>query len=189
MLPVKNGRVTQEYGRPGKYKKGYHTGIDLVAGESDKYIYSVGPGVVVVAKYAPGKGADPDGWGNYVIVRHQDGHEIIYAHLASVLVQAGMILGPGHGIGLQGSTGRSTGPHLHFEVRKGNWQNREDINPADYLGIENKVGPIALKDPFEADRQWAIENGISDGSDPDRPATRKEIWAMLRRMAQKGVVG
>lgn len=137
MLPVKNPRISQIYGRKSAgYKKGYHSGIDLVADEKDKYIYSVGQGRVVKV------GDDPKGWGNYVIVREDDGHDVLYAHLDRVIINEGRLAIPGSLIGIQGSTGRSTGPHLHFEVWQGDWQNRNDISPAEYLGIKNELGPV-----------------------------------------------
>ena len=136
-LPVRNPRISQVYGRKSTgYRKGYHTGIDMVADETDKCIYSVGRGPVVKV------GDDPKGWGNYVIVRHQDGHDVLYAHLDRVVITEGRLAIPGSLIGIQGSTGRSTGPHLHFEVWRGDWQNRNDIDPAEYLGIKNELGPI-----------------------------------------------
>lgn len=185
-LPVKNARISQEYGRKNpQYRKGYHTGIDLVADGSDKSIYAVGGGTVIRARFAAGvKGADPQGWGNYVIVRQTDGHDVLYAHLAQVAVIQGRLVAVGEKIGLQGSTGNSTGPHLHFEVWRGSWEDRDDINPAEYLGIRNEVGPVEVDD-----RAWAMAMGISDGSDPLRPALRKEVWAMLRRMSEGRGVG
>lgn len=134
MLPLKNSIITQLYGRKNPaYSKGYHTGIDYAARGQDKSIYSVTDGQVIRAKFAPGaKGADPKGWGNYIIVRH-DGHDLIYAHLASVAVTQGMTVTAGERLGIQGSTGNSTGPHLHFEVRKGDWQLKQDVDPMAYL--------------------------------------------------------
>lgn len=134
MLPLKNSAVTQPYGKKNsRYSKGYHTGIDYAARGQDKSIYSVTDGQVIRAKFAPGaKGADPKGWGNYIIVRH-DGHDLIYAHLASVAVVQGMQVKAGERLGIQGSTGNSTGPHLHFEVRKGDWTLKQDIDPIAYL--------------------------------------------------------
>ena len=73
------------------------------------------------------------GGGNYVIVRTADGHDLIYAHLASVAAVQGMTIAAGERLGIQGSTGNSTGPHLHFEVRKGVWQDKQDIDPVAYL--------------------------------------------------------
>jgi murein DD-endopeptidase MepM/ murein hydrolase activator NlpD len=162
-LPLKNPRISQEYGRKStSYKKGYHTGIDLVAGENNKYVYSAGSGTVLRARYQSGpKGADPSGWGNYVIVRQKDGHDVLYAHLSQVLVAPGVQISEGEALGIQGSTGNSSGPHLHFEVWAGSWENRNDINAAQYLGIENAVGPVKYtrKEGENIERVEVVEKG------------------------------
>ena len=74
-------------------------------------------------------GWDPYGYGNHIIVNHGNGFETLYAHLSQVLVTPGQSVKRGQVIGLAGSTGRSTGPHLHFEVRYLGVQR----NPLDYL--------------------------------------------------------
>lgn len=132
--PLKEYVITQPYGKKNAaYSKGYHTGIDLAARGMDKSIYSVSSGKVIRARFSGGKGgADPTGWGNYVIIRSGE-YDIIYAHLASVSVTQGMTVSTGDRIGIQGSTGNSTGPHLHFEVRHGEWTLKRDIDPMEYL--------------------------------------------------------
>src|SRR5690554_6054935 len=98
ILPVKNPRVTQIYGKVNpSYRKGYHTGIDLVADPSDKAIYNIKPGIVLKIGY------DPKGWGNYVIVRQDDGHDVLYAHLYQVFVAENKRVALGDSIGIQGS--------------------------------------------------------------------------------------
>lgn len=186
IIPMKNARISQEYGRIStKYKKGYHTGLDLVADGTDKGVYNISPGAILRARFSPGsKGADPTGWGNYITVRQDDGHDVLYAHLAQIAVTQGQRVAPGDKLGLQGSTGNSTGPHLHFGVWAGSWEQRNDINAADYLGIKNQVGPTTYADMYEEDRLWAMEQGITDGSNPDHTITRKEVWAMLRRASK-----
>lgn len=141
MIPLKSARVTQIYGVKNKaYVKGYHPGIDLAATETS--IYAALPGRVLESRFAGGNGADSDGWGNYVILRAWDGKvDIIYAHLARVQVTRGQTVTEGTVLGQMGSTGNSTGPHLHFEVRKAPWTNREEIDPAGFLGIYNRIGP------------------------------------------------
>ena len=102
------GRVSSGYGwRWGRM----HYGIDYSGCNRDTS-RSVWDGVV---RYAE-RGYN-GGYGNLVVVRHFNGLETYYAHHWSLLVQEGDTLSAGEGIGIIGSTGRSTGPHLHFEVR------------------------------------------------------------------------
>jgi murein DD-endopeptidase MepM/ murein hydrolase activator NlpD len=69
------------------------------------------------------------GYGNHVIIDHGNGFTTLYAHLTSIFVEPGMTVSQGQQIGTMGSTGNSTGPHLHFEVRYGG----VPYNPASYL--------------------------------------------------------
>lgn len=64
-------------------------------------------------------GYDPEGWGNYITIKHENGAQTLYGHLSKILVQNGQKIKPGTVIGNQGSSGRSTGPHVHFEYRPG----------------------------------------------------------------------
>lgn len=147
-MPIRNATVTQPYGiKNSKYRKGYHTGIDLV---SDDYtVYAAVPGIIIESRYAAGRGADPTGWGNYVILRTKDEkHDIIHAHLFGIAVIKGQSVVEGTKLGVMGSTGNSTGPHLHFEVRKAPWTNLDDINPAVFLGIYNRKGPAESEEPM-----------------------------------------
>ncbi|MBI2265367.1 MAG: M23 family metallopeptidase [Armatimonadetes bacterium] len=105
--PLENYRVSSEFGpRNGKQ----HSGIDLAA-PMGTAVRSFRDGEVVrVAN-------DPSGYGNYIDVKHPDGTTSRYAHLSAQNVQVGQKVGAGSTIGKVGSTGNSTGPHLHFEVR------------------------------------------------------------------------
>lgn len=95
-----------------------HLGIDAMCYEGDS-IFASDSGVVVYA------GAISGGYGTMVAIDHQDGYVTIYAHLSAVNVTCGQSVGQGQVVGYCGSTGNSTGPHLHFEVR----QNGGFINP------------------------------------------------------------
>lgn len=90
------------HGRP-------HTGIDLQLRTGDS-VYAMFDGVVRMSKYY-------NGYGNCVVVRHYNGLETLYAHLSKLDVRPGMLINAGQLLGLGGSTGHSTGPHLHFEIR------------------------------------------------------------------------
>jgi murein DD-endopeptidase MepM/ murein hydrolase activator NlpD len=91
---------------PGRH---VHTGIDLAA-KSGTPVYSATGGVVRV-------GFDPDGAGNFVVVSVDAHARVIYCHLSAVGAVNGQTVSAGQVIGALGSTGRSTGPHLHFEVQ------------------------------------------------------------------------
>ncbi|MBN1882967.1 MAG: peptidoglycan DD-metalloendopeptidase family protein [Deltaproteobacteria bacterium] len=87
-----------------------HRGMDI-SGKSGTPVLAARDGTVT---FAGVKG----GYGNIVILSHQDGYETRYAHLSSIKASVGDTVKTGDVIGLMGSTGRSTGPHLHFEIRK-----------------------------------------------------------------------
>jgi murein DD-endopeptidase MepM/ murein hydrolase activator NlpD len=102
--PVVNARKTQ--GLHG------HNGIDLGATPGTPVLASAS-GIVIVAKSSGYNG----GYGNMIIIAHEGNVQTVYAHLRAVYVSAGQQVGQGDVIGEVGNTGRSTGPHLHFEVR------------------------------------------------------------------------
>jgi LysM repeat protein len=87
-----------------------HLGIDIAAGEGAP-IYAADSGVVVFAGWATG------GYGNMVMIDHGNGYQTVYAHMSSVSAGCGRSVGQGSILGYSGSTGNSTGAHLHFEVR------------------------------------------------------------------------
>ncbi len=103
--PVK-GIVSQRFSNGGT--EGRHDGIDILA-EQNTLVVSAAKGVVV------GAGWDQD-LGRYVRVNHDFGVETVYGHLARAFVQTGDQVGKGSAVGLVGNTGRSLGPHLHFEI-------------------------------------------------------------------------
>jgi murein DD-endopeptidase MepM/ murein hydrolase activator NlpD len=99
----------------------FHSGIDIGAPYGAP-IYAAEAGRVILASYY-------DGYGNCIIIDHGDGISTLYAHCSSIIVKVGQYVSKGQIIGYVGSTGNSTGPHLHFEVRiKGN-----PVNPFNYL--------------------------------------------------------
>lgn len=105
--PLQNGAITSKFGFR-KYRWHYGTDLKLNIGDS---IHSVFDGIVRIAKF------DRRGYGNYVLIRHNNGLETLYGHLSKTNVVVGQVVKAGELIGLGGNTGRSTGPHLHFEVR------------------------------------------------------------------------
>jgi murein DD-endopeptidase MepM/ murein hydrolase activator NlpD len=96
--------------RFGPRRGRYHYGIDLRVRVGDT-IRAAFAGIVRMVQ------VDRRGYGKYVLVRHFNGLETLYGHLSRQLVAVGQYIDAGHPLGLGGSTGRSTGPHLHFEVR------------------------------------------------------------------------
>jgi Peptidase family M23/Putative peptidoglycan binding domain len=88
----------------------FHSGIDLPA-PAGRGVGAAGPGRVAWAAWRAG------GWGNLVVIAHRGGVRTMYAHLSRIDVHVGERVGAGFQVGLIGSTGDATGPHLHFEVR------------------------------------------------------------------------
>jgi murein DD-endopeptidase MepM/ murein hydrolase activator NlpD len=114
------GVLTSGYGpRWGRM----HKGIDIAA-PTGTPIFAAAPGVVVYARWNRG------GYGNLVDIRHADGSLTRYAHNSRILVQEGQAVEQGQQISAMGSTGHSTGPHLHFEVHPGG---RGAVNPMAFL--------------------------------------------------------
>ncbi|MFD7628441.1 M23 family metallopeptidase [Streptomyces sp. NPDC059851] len=123
--PLDDSYVSTQYrAGGGMWSSGSHTGIDFHAA-SGTSVHAVGLGTVVEAGWG---GA----YGNNVVIKHADGTYTQYGHLASLSVSVGQQVTPGQQIGLSGSTGNSSGPHLHFEARTGASYG-SDIDPIAYL--------------------------------------------------------
>ena len=106
-MPLPTTPITSGFAFRG-YRWHYGMDLDLETGDS---VNSVFDGVVRIQAW------DGGGYGNYVLVRHYNGLETVYGHLSKALVTVGTFVKAGQLIGYGGSTGRSTGSHLHFEVR------------------------------------------------------------------------
>ncbi|MEU3725875.1 transglycosylase family protein [Streptomyces sp. NPDC031705] len=106
------------------WSSGYHTGVDFPV-PTGTSVKAVGPGTVASAGWA---GA----YGYQVVIKHSDGRYSQYAHLSALGVKAGQQVSGGQRIGRSGSTGNSSGPHLHFEMRTGPGYG-SDIDPLKYL--------------------------------------------------------
>lgn len=125
-MPVP-GKVTSNYGYRARFGR-MHKGIDLAIKSNDT-IYAAFDGKVRLTAY------EARGYGNYVILRHPNGLETVYGHLNKPLVSPDQIVRAGDPIGLGGSTGRSTGPHLHFETRFMGYA----INPSAIFDFANQT--------------------------------------------------
>ncbi|MFF7258377.1 M23 family metallopeptidase [Streptomyces microflavus] len=124
-LPVAGSHVTTGYKTGGSlWSSGSHSGVDFMAA-SGSSVVAVGAGTVVEAGWG---GA----YGNNIVLRMTDGTYTQYGHLSSIGVSVGQSVTSGQQIGLSGSTGNSTGPHLHFEART-TPEYGSDMDPVGYL--------------------------------------------------------
>lgn len=124
--PLSSMIVTSSYGNrnhPVMKKVLAHGGLDLRA-KTGTQVMSSKSGVVTYA-------GEARGYGKVIIIKHNNGYETRYAHLSKIQVRKGQKVNQNQVIGLSGATGRVTGPHLHFEIRK----NGKVENPLDYLQI------------------------------------------------------
>ncbi|SFE02020.1 Transglycosylase SLT domain-containing protein [Thermoanaerobacter thermohydrosulfuricus] len=127
----------------------FHPGIDFGL-PSGTPVKAAADGVVVLA-------GEYGGYGKAVVIRHANGLSTVYGHLSEIKVKEGEEVNQGKIIGLSGSTGRSTGPHLHFEIRKGG----QSVNPLLYLS-----GTVMLSDGTvyyvsDLDRKMLLETAAS----------------------------
>lgn len=131
--PLKKVEVTSRYGWRGEEA---HDGIDLRAPVGTP-VHAAHEGRVLYA------GNGIQGYGNLVVIRHSSGLATVYAHNSRLRVSRGQRVRRGQLIALSGSTGRSSGPHVHFEVRAGS----RPLNPLDLLGRGRSGGQsVALLD-------------------------------------------
>lgn len=124
VAPVSAASGTPYRKAGSSWSKGYHTGVDFAV-PTGTSVKAVGAGKVVSAGWE-------GSFGYQVVIRHADGRYSQYAHLSAISVKDGQSVGAGQRIGRSGSTGNSTGPHLHFEVRTGPGFG-SDIDPVAYL--------------------------------------------------------
>ena len=123
--PVSSRRITSTFGgraSPGGIGSTNHKGIDIGGVGYTTEIHAAKAGTVIVSQYS-------SSYGNYVVVSHGSGNTTLYAHLSSRSVSVGQYVNQGDVLGITGSTGNSTGPHLHFEIT----ENGTRINPLKYL--------------------------------------------------------
>jgi len=128
--PIRGAKNHSNYGHrydPFTNRLAFHAGLDLAGARGSK-IYSTADGVVAKAKRNRS-------YGNLIDIDHGNGITTRFAHLSKMLVRAGQAVKKGDLIGIQGSTGRSTGPHLHYEVHyKG-----RPMNPKNFLEVGRYV--------------------------------------------------
>jgi len=123
--PIKTGRTTSGFGTRrdpfNENRSQFHRGVDIGCPIGTN-IYSSRAGRVAFAGYA-------DGYGKLVILEHEHGYTTSYGHLSRFKVKAGDRVGAGQNIALSGNTGRTTGPHLHFEIRR----HGKALNPQTFI--------------------------------------------------------
>ncbi|MET8690050.1 transglycosylase family protein [Streptomyces sp. NPDC004732] len=124
VAPVAASPSTPYRAAGGSWSKGYHTGVDFPVSTGTS-VKAVAAGRVVSAGWG-------GSYGYQVVIRHADGKYSQYGHLSALSVRAGQQVGAGQRIARSGSTGNSTGPHLHFEVRTGPGFG-SDVDPLAYL--------------------------------------------------------
>jgi murein DD-endopeptidase MepM/ murein hydrolase activator NlpD len=123
--PIKQGWISSPFGRrtdPFTGQLAWHSGIDFATAATGVDIVSVAAGVVTAT-------GDREGYGLAVDINHGNGYVTRYGHAEKVLVEVGDIIAKGQAIALVGSSGRSTGPHVHFEVYK----HGRVVDPASYI--------------------------------------------------------
>lgn len=155
------GRITSGFGYREKFHR-MHKGIDIAMAVGDT-VRVMQSGTIDRVNYEPG------GYGNYIVVTHDDGMETRYAHLSRSLVTPGMRVSANQPIALSGNTGNSTGPHLHFETRF----NGIAVDPRsvfDFTGVANggflNRSGLRYNGGYESPAAQSVEP-----SQPDRFAT------------------
>ena len=115
----------------GVFYPHFHTGLDIAAPRG-ALMGAAAPGTVLLATTSRDSKGNVAGYGNYVVIQHSNGFLTLYGHLDRLLVVAGQQVAQGQVIGWCGSTGWSTGPHVHFELRI----NGEFVDPAPYIASQ-----------------------------------------------------
>lgn len=154
--PVSSGFISSYFGEredPFSGEEAYHKGVDF-AGTAGAEVTAVAAGIVTWA-------GNRTGYGNFVEINHGDGYVTRYAHNEKTLVSVGQTVKRGDPIALMGSTGRSTGPHVHFEVVR----NGRQVNPLSFIGKVKVAGTTAgLATPVAATSGSSSALGSSSAS-------------------------
>jgi len=157
-LPLDSIQITSPYGIRsitvnGKYYW-WHNGVDLMAQLNTPVYAAAAAGKVMTARY-------DNSYGYYVTLNHGK-FGTLYAHLSRYSVTEGKIVKPGEIIGYAGSTGDSTGPHLHFEMRLGSYENFWDRAHCDRSVFMNTVDPmIFIEDFLNRENNLSVDEAIS----------------------------
>ncbi len=145
------GAIVSNFGRrsdPVNNRRAFHNGVDF-QGKIGDPIRTTADGKVLHSGYSRD-------YGEYIVVSHGQGMETLYAHMSKRLIETGRLVRRGQKIGLIGSTGRSTGPHLHYEVRHGG----KTVNPVQYIEF---AGTQRSAKVLAAARRTAGKSGDTSG--------------------------
>lgn len=165
------GDVTDTYGT----RNGKHYGIDIAA-EKGTPVISIETGVVTRSYYS-------DTYGHVIFVEHENGLETVYAHLNARLVDELEVVDEGQLIGTVGTTGESSGNHLHFEVHYGNWniEKSESIDPFEVLSTEPEYMYAALGEASPYGSDWRSRNSITVSSNDQHRNSDGMIVVKVKR--------
>lgn len=160
------GKITSNYGYRARFGR-MHKGVDIGLKMNDT-IRAAFDGKVRLTNY------EGKGYGNYVIIRHPNGLETVYGHLNKHLVKPDQVVKAGDPIGLGGNTGRSTGPHLHFETRYMGYA----INPAAIFDFANHTTHTDTytfsKQTYTQPRNFAPSRDLAKADKSANPYTTAE---------------
>lgn len=150
------GRVTSPFGwriHPISNKRAMHWGTDFASNKDNAIVAAAAGKVRLVNRGSTG-------YGYYLIITHSNGWETLYAHLASISVGVGATVKQGQRIGLKGTTGNSTGIHLHFEVHTGKWNNQwsNAKDPAGYINDPSITLSLGVNGPRVGDLQRKLNS-------------------------------
>jgi hypothetical protein len=165
----------------------HHNGIDLKVHKGDT-VRCAFDGVVRITRY------ERRGYGYYTVIRHDNGFETIYGHLAKFLAKQGDTLKAGDPVGMGGSTGRSTGYHLHFEIRYlGNPINPNDIIDFESHSIRNRVFTLTAenfkyKKEIDKIRYWTVRKGDTLGRISQRTGVSVSKLCSLNGITRKTIL-
>ena len=185
-MPTENTKITDIFGyRPRRRRM--HYGLDVKVQRGDT-IRAAFDGKVRYVSY------QRRGYGNYVVIRHPNGLETLYAHLTKKLVDENEVVKAGDPIGLGGNTGRSTGTHLHFETRLlGKALNpalffdfpNQDVTGDTYLSMKPKK---KVYDPSDPDTYYKVRSGDSLGRIAARKGTTVKNLCKLNGITTKTIL-
>lgn len=123
-------KITSKFGEkrhPLAQRKAYHRGVDYNVGMGTP-IYATADGIVTETQFAK------SGYGIKIVIDHKEEYQTLYAHLSKITAKEGQKVSKGDLIGYSGNSGQSTGPHLHYEIKK----NGKYVNPQPYIDAEKK---------------------------------------------------